>query len=144
MERPQLNTIVEVDAQKLKVLFSHENKRIHSAVVPILRDFLSHELGRAVEVVSRYTAWETLYTATDNVFDLVILSHDYHSSDLPATELLKQIKKLDHSIPIVQFNSQGKQPIENLDGVLKFPKTRQELRSLTQFFRGAESVRKRG
>jgi hypothetical protein len=143
LERPMLNSVVQSGHKKIKVLFSHENKRIHSALVPVLSDFLSHELGQEVEVISRYTAWETLYAATDNVFDLVILADTYRAHDLSAKELVKQIKKLDQSISVVQFASQEQSPTKLPDGYLKLPTTRQELRSLTHFFRGAEALRRR-
>jgi len=143
LEIPMLNSVVQTGHKKIKVLFSHENKRIHSALVPVLSDFLSHELGEEVEVVSRYTAWETLYAATDNVFDLVILADNYRAEDLNATELVRQIKKLDQSIAVVQFSSQDQTKTKLSDGYLKLPKTRQELRSLTHFFRGAQDLRKR-
>lgn len=144
MEKRQLNTIVKVGAEKLKVLFSHENKRVHSAIVPVLKQFLSHELGREVEVVSRYTAWETLYSATDNVFDLIILADTYQAADLSATELAKQIKKLDQSIPIVRFFNPNDETKKEADGIIKLPKSRNDLRPLTHFFRGGEHLRKRG
>ena len=144
MDKPQLNTIVEVSAEKLKVLFSHENKRVHSTIVPVLKQFLSHELGREVEVVSRYTAWETLYSATDNVFDLIILADRYQAHDLSSIELAKKIKKLDQSISIVRVFNQSADNRELADGVIPLPKTRQDLRPLTHYFRGGERWRKRG
>lgn len=96
---------------------------------------MSHELGREVEIVSRFNAWETLYTATDNVFDLVILARSYESADLTSRELIKKIKGLDQSIPVVQFSAKEEIQNEQVDGYLSFPKSRQELRSLTHYFR---------
>lgn len=144
MEKRQLNTVVEIGGEKLKILFSHQNKRVHSAIVPVLKEFLSHELGREVEVISRYTAWETLYSATDNVFDLIILADSYQAADLSSTELVKQIKKLDQSIPVVRVFNHGHETKEQADASIRLPKTRSELRPLTHFFRGGERYRKRG
>lgn len=135
MQRPNLNTVIEFESQQIKVLFSHQNKRIHSTMVPLLKEFLSHELGKNVEVVSRFTAWETLYTATDNVFDLVILAHSYEGKDLSSRELIKKIKKLDQSIPIIQFSSQDVTTSDQTDGCYPLPKNRQELRPIAHFFK---------
>lgn len=144
MEKRQFNTIVDGGAKKVKVLFSHENKRIHSAIVPVLRDFLSHELGRDVEIVSGYTAKATLYYATDNVFDLIILADSYPQNDLSANELVKQIKKLDQSIPIVQFFSPQTEGKRLVDAVIGIPKSKQDFRPLTHLFRDGDRFRKRG
>ena len=143
MEKPQLNTIVEFGSQKIKVLFSHENRRVHATMVPVLKEFLSHELGQEVEVVSRFTAWETFYTATDNVFDLVILAENYAARDLTSQDLIKKIKQIDQSTPVVQFSSKNECATEQTDGCYPLPKSRQELRPLTHFFRNHNRNRKR-
>lgn len=135
MQRPHLNTVIEFESQQIKVLFSHQNRRIHSTMVPLLKDFLSHELGKNVEVVSRFSAWDTLYAATDNVFDLVILAHSYESKDLSSQDLIKKIKKLDQSIPIIQFSSQEDGTNKQTDGCYPLPKSRQELRPIAHFFK---------
>lgn len=135
MQRPHLNTVIEFESQQIKVLFSHQNRRIHSTMVPLLKDFLSHELGKNVEVVSRFSAWDTLYAATDNVFDLVILAHSYESKDLSSQDLIKKIKKLDQSIPIIQFSSQEDGTNKQTDACYPLPKSRQELRPIAHFFK---------
>jgi DNA-binding response OmpR family regulator len=104
-------------------------------MVPLLKDFLSHELGKNVEVVSRFSAWDTLYAATDNVFDLVILAHSYESKDLSSQDLIKKIKKLDQSIPIIQFSSQEDGTNKQTDACYPLPKSRQELRPIAHFFK---------
>jgi hypothetical protein len=106
MTRPLLNSVVEFGAQKIKVLFSHENKALHSILVPELKSYLAQELKREVEVISRFEAWETFYAVTDNVFDLVILAESYAASDLSSLELVRRIKKLDRNIAVIQFLEQ--------------------------------------
>ncbi len=112
-------------------------------MVPLLKDFLSRELGQEVEVVSRFTAWETLYSATDNVFDLVILADSYANQDLNSKELIKQIKKLDQCIPVIQFSSHENGGIKNAESCFPLPRTRQELKPLTHFFRNHSRYEKK-
>lgn len=135
MQRPHLNTIIEFGSQQIKVLFSHQSKQIHSTMVPMLKEFLSLELGKNVVVISRFTAWETFYTATDNVFDLIILAHSYEGKDLSSEDLIKKIKKLDQSIPIIQFSSQEDLASKKTDGCYPLPKSRQELHPIAHFFK---------
>lgn len=143
MENRQFNTVVECGSKKIKVLFSHENRRLHSTIVPVLKEFLSKELGQDVEVVSRFQAWETLFTATDNVFDLIILADSYQSADLSSRELVKRIKKLDQCIPVIQFSSSGENIQSEPSGCFPLPRSRQELKPLTHFFRnGARLLKK--
>lgn len=131
----QFNTIVELERQRIKVLFSHENKKLHSTIVPVLKEFLSKELGQEVEVVSKFTAWETLYSATDNVFDLIILADTYTLQDLSPKDLIRKIKRLDQCIPIIQFSSVKECKSTSSEGCFPWPRSKRELKPLTHFFR---------
>lgn len=126
---------MELGSQKLKVLFSHENKRLHATIVPVLKEFLSRELGQEVEVISKFSAWETLYSVTDNVFDLVILADTYAAQDLGPKELVRRIKKLDQCIPVIQFSSHEEAKSTWGEACFPVPRSRQELKPLTHFFR---------
>jgi len=143
LENRQFNTVVECGSKKIKVLFSHENRRLHSTIVPVLKDFLSRELGQEVEVISKFQAWETLFTATDNVFDLIILADSYHCAELSSKELIKRIKKLDQCIPVIQFSSSEDEKTLEPSGCFPIPRSRQELKFITRFFRGGHPLIKK-
>jgi len=104
-------------------------------MVPVLKEFLSKELGQEVEIVSKFTAWETLYSATDNVFDLIILADTYTVQDLSPKDLIRKIKRLDQCIPIIQFSSVKECKTESCEGCFPWPRSKRELKPLTHFFR---------
>jgi len=109
----------------------------------VLKDFLSRELGQEVEVISKFQAWETLFTATDNVFDLIILADSYHCAELSSKELIKRIKKLDQCIPVIQFSSSEDEKTLEPSGCFPIPRSRQELKFITRFFRGGHPLIKK-